>query len=476
VHDSLLPCKRSGERRLTRSHLRVSVHKFWNFPHHTAGRRVACTAMRSNEHPHHQNDHLEDFDSALGDVNEGSRSATTSGSTQRQLKLTTTAMSRKSNTASSYDESIRRGVLNARIQSNDETIQSPEAFMNRVLNGSSFSVTTGCMDDMMENGRTTGTVLSPRAPNEDYYDDTFTFDGSTITSARDLTHKKSSPQHTVVDFNAPGAPTMNHQQPERHAKAAEFGSVMSKTASSSRTEKSQAAKICCGLGRLGLVLAMLALLAAAVATILFLLLGNEAPPATSSTGCCQGSFEQSWSGREICNAQGTCCVVCASSIILPNNPNTGPQDTLATTSKPTEANTQAPEETTPQAGTPQISAPPTEPPSQALTTAMPSGSPVIQSTTLQPTIAPTTQVLSPAPTASPTVAATTQLPTAAPSMGDNVVDTLPTEAPTNLEIGAEILAPNVKCCTDGRQSSDFVGRIRCEDQSDPTTCCRVCSL
>jgi hypothetical protein len=393
---------------------------------------------------------LDDFD-----VKGGSRSAKTSQSNKRQLTKTTVM----SDNDSSYDESVRRGILNSQIYGNEET--NPDAVMNQVLNGGAFSVTTGCMDDM-EN-LWSNSYLPPTATNEDYYfDDTYTYHGSTITSARDITYKRSTPQNMVIDIKAPaGVATMNNMQQENNVKAAEVGSVMSNPASSSKSEESKEAGICFGLGKIGLLWAILTVLAVAVAIMLFLLLGNKAPPANSTSGCCQGlfeqswrgreicnaqgaccvvcassiisgccqgSFEQGWSGREICNAQGTCCIVCASSIVIPNNRPTGnPQETPMNTYGPTEAPIIIPEPSTSQTGAPL--APLTLPPIQAPITGVPSRSPVLHPTTPQLTNYPT-PLPTPGPTAQPTTHPTAQPTTHLTAQPTTHPTPQPTVAPT----------------------------------------------
>ncbi|CAB9496803.1 expressed unknown protein [Seminavis robusta] len=426
-----------------------------------------------------RNGHLEDFDSAQGDV-EASLGATISGSTRIRSGFLTVL----NDNTTVYDESIRRGVLNAQTQPNDETEKSPGAFMDAVFDGGGHSVTTGRMDYMMDRGHNS---IPPTQDIGQFYDDTYTYDGSTITSANDITHKKNTHEQHVVDFNPQAAAAAAaasrypyHAQPAQqeklrmaHAKETEFTSVSSKTASSSRSnksEQSQVAKICFGLGKLGLVLTLLAILAVAIAVILFLVLGNDqSVPPPPSSACCHGQFEAGWSGREICNPQGGCCVVCSSSIIASDSSaNIG--DSTSTTAPqidtPTRSPTASPEENPNTRAPGSDSQRKTPAPSEPSTVA-PEKTPLPTASTPEPTVSPT-DAPSPFPSSSPS--RRTRPPAFPPTSP-------PTAAPTYIRIVAATIPPHPKqpCCSNGRRAGDYIGLVRCAN-NDPTACCEVCYL
>lgn len=228
---------------------------------------------------YNRDDHLEDFDSKKGDIEKGSLAATQSSESSRQL--------------SQIEEGIQRGILQA--NQHNTSSRSPDNFMQMLQNGG-YSVTTGQMDDFDNDAL-----------------DAYTFDGSTITSANDITHKKFQKQQQVVQF--PGQDGQGYP-PIKPVPSSGTHSTYSSDKGSRRSEYSAAETFCFGLGKLGVILISVAMTSVAVAVILWLTLGylpNQGGSSPSSA-CCKGSFEPAWSGREICNLNDICCVVCASSI------------------------------------------------------------------------------------------------------------------------------------------------------------------
>lgn len=366
--------------------------------------------------------HLEDFDSTKGDIEKGSLAGTT-GSTLRTQPLPQVGEPVAA-AQPPYDDidPIQRGIMNA--QQHNTSSRSPGEFMDDILNSGGYSVTTGkLMND-----------------NEDAYDDTFTFDGSTITSANDITHKKFQRQQQVVQM-AEGYEGNPNQYPPIKPNPSHGTASTSGSWGTDRSNKSRVEAICCGLGRLGVILSSVAMTAVAVAVILWLVLGylpnQQSGSGSLNSACCKGQFEPNMSGREICNAANACCVVCANSIV-------GNEDSIIT--EP---------ETVPALPEP-IDTATTLPPLTAETeeTPEPSSLEQVQSDTSAPTSA------SPSPSQANTSSPTTLAPTSSPS-------TEPTSAPS-----ASPTVDTTPCCETYRWG-DFPDRRRCSE-TDPEDCCKVC--
>lgn len=125
--------------------------------------------------------------------------------------------------------------------------------------------------------------------------------------------------------------------------------------------------------------------------------------APSTLPCCDGTFKQAVLGRKICiNSDGSCCLVCESSIGTTQAPSSAP--TSSPTAKITAQPSASPTSTAPTSSpTARPSASPTHSPTANTKTGQPSAAP-----TDKPTTAPTA-ALTKAPTA-----ATTPKPTAGP--------------------------------------------------------------
>jgi len=373
---------------------------------------------------HDSRDHLEEFDSQLGDVE--SRGATYSSeprfSASRRSQQQPHPYHRRQQQqgeSNAYEGSIQRGMRNAQTERN-ETDNS--GYLENILNDDDggFSVNTGKMEELCGNDEATH------------------FDGSTITSAHhDFNRRQQQtlggpvlefPSHTQSYHDKGKYPPSNTEKSHTNS----FGSKDSK-----RPGETQKKSMCCGLGRLGIVLTLMAIVAVALAFCLWLFLmylpGQDSDTSSAASAqyppsslCCIGTFDKSLMGEELCKDSGLCCIVCSDSVVTVNteasDKDSGndkddkeaeddetpivqatepPKVSPAPTFVPTPAPTPAPTDATPgpfvrteapKPATPEPTPAPTEPP-----------------TTVTPTIEPTRATA--APTDAPTDADTAE-PTA----------------------------------------------------------------
>ena len=355
--------------------------------------------------------HMEDYDSARGDVEAGSRGATANS-----------ASTRRSRQQQDLAASIRRGQMNARA-GETETALSPDELMARIMGANDedgFSVNTGKVDGM-----------APTVMDEQ------TFDGSTIathTQQHHVNHYNMNRTPSGIDLEWSPARTGAAGGPYPYPKKNQSGIGTDGTGSSEgspsnrNNNKSKRRKkgLCCGISKCCLILTLLFVLALVAGFVVWLFLSylpsqadNSPSSATTSTlPCCTGYNQDNWSGAQVCTEGNGCCRVCASG-------GAGGDDTEGTPEP--EANDTPQAETTPEPTSPPTTTPPaTDPP-------VTEGE--AEQETPEPTATPTVG-LTPEPTPAPTVCPTpspTFAPTAAATDPPRIAATVPpvsTESPT----------------------------------------------
>ena len=417
-------------------------------------------------------DHMEDYDSAQGDV--GSRGATiNSKSTRRShpVNRIERIQQNRPNQQNNNDDlaaSIRRGQQNARRnprhhhqQEEDvETQLSPDELMARIMghgrdddDDDGFSVNTGRL------GGGATTVAG----------DELTFDGSTIATNPHQHHHlpyrhqhhqmggmqmpmsmhnpssiNRTPSGIDLEWNRQGNNTGHHHAPSLYPPKMEGtdGTDSSEDSPPYSRKSSQSSKrkkgTCCGVSKCCLIVVLLLLLAAvgAGAGWLFLIYlpgqDNSSGAQSSSTAsmsypCCTGYNQDNWSSKQVCTEDG-CCSVCpaadsttaAIDTLEKPKPEKSDSEDAPQTEPPVKA-TVAPITVTdaPIPATDPPTAPPV--PEQEKETPRPTTAPVTpqptQAPTPFPTLAPVTPVPTPEPTDPPRVAATIPPVTPAPTAG-----------------------------------------------------------
>lgn len=319
----------------------------------------------------------------------------------------------------------------------------------------------------------------------------YTFDASTITSnIESKRYRQAQNQNpgAVIDWGDVPAPQRRDSPPSSQQNQLQGNQAVVKPSASSdptvhtfssksdsnQSNKSRAKAVCCGMGRVTLVLLLATILVASVAVILYLVLvrfDSSSNPAASSgsnndqnnglaSPCCKGNFGTDLLGKEVCSEQlngpDICCVVCDRNVGQDEPTETEPDDEE-------EQPDDEPAATAPTGSPTYIRMkPPTSNP-----TASPSAAPSLRATSA-------TSASTPSPSGSPTSPEPSPAPTSAPSAAIAIA---PSAAPTIAPSAAEVStpAPTHVCCTD-TYSGDFVGRNRCIDPTEPRNTCAICQV